>query len=193
MKVKGLVIEIQHFDPRARTSRQQEGYKVKNGPIKALVPVIVGLAFCGCAAKAVNTTEWGDLKAAQRVLIATQKSEFKEAVVSRIVEDLEKDLFYVKVIDIKKLRQEPATDYDAVVVINTCKAWRLTGGASKFVKEFPDKDKVVLLTTAGGEDWKPKKVEVDAITSASKEQKADPVAEDIVARVRKILGPDDAE
>jgi len=65
-------------------------------------------------------------------------------------------------------------------------------GASKFVKAFPDKDKVVLLTTAGGEDWKPKSVEVDAITSASKEQKADPVAEEIVGRVRKILNPDDA-
>jgi len=165
---------------------------VTNGICRALVPAIVGLVFYGCAAKAVNTTEWGDLKADQRVLIATQRSEFKEAVVSRIVEDLENDLYYVKVIDLKRLENEPATDYDAVVVVNTCKAWRLTGGASKFVKTFPYTDKVVLLTTAGGEDWKPKSVGVDAITSASKEQKADPVAEDIVGRVRKILGPDDA-
>jgi len=188
MKAKGLVIEIQHLNPMARTSRQQEGYKVMDYTGRALVPVIMGLVLCGCAAQALNTTEWGDLKADQRVLIATQRSEFKEAVVSRIVEDLEKGLFYVKVIDLKKLRQEPATDYDAVVVINTCKAWRLTGGASKFVKEFPDKDKVVLLTTAGGEDWKPKSVEVDAITSASKAPKAAPVAEEIVGKVRKILG-----
>jgi hypothetical protein len=166
---------------------------VKNGLGKALVPVIVGLAFCGCAARAVNTTEWGDLKAAQRVLIATQRSEFKEAVVSKIVEDLEKDLFYVKVIDLKRLEHEPATNYDAIVVVNTCKAWRLTGDASKFVKAFPDKDKVVLLTTAGGEDWKPKSVEVDAITSASKEQKSDPVADEISRMVRKILGAEGAE
>ncbi len=161
---------------------------MKNGVFKALVLVIVGLAFCGCAAKAVNTTEWGDLKADQRVLIATQGSEFKEAVVSRVVEDLEKDLCYVKVIDLKRLEHEPATDYDAIVVVNTCKAWRLTRGASKFVKEFPDKDKVVLLTTAGGEDWKPKSVEVDAITSASKEQKTDPVADEISRKIRSILG-----
>lgn len=162
---------------------------MKDRAFSFLVLIIVSLAVCGCAAKAVDTTEWGDLKADQRVLIATQKSEFKEAVVSRIAEELERDLCYVKVIDLKKLKKAPATDYDAVVIVTTCKAWRLTGGASKFVKAFPDKDKVVLLTTAGGEDWTPKKVEVDAITSASKEQKADPVAEDIVARVRRILTP----
>jgi hypothetical protein len=160
---------------------------VKNGICKALITAIVGLVFSGCAAKAVKTTEWGDLKARQKVLIATQRSEFKEAVVSRIVEDLEKDLCYVKVIDLKKLKTDSATGYDAIVVVNTCKAWRLTGGASKFVKEFPDKGRVVLLTTAGGEDWKPKSVEVDAITSASKEQKADPVADEIARKVRKIL------
>lgn len=159
---------------------------------KSIAFAIVGLAFSGCAAKAVKTTEWGDLKADRRVLIATQRSEFKEAVVSRLVEDLEKDLCYVKVIDLKKLEIDLARYYDAVVVVNTCKAWRLSGGASKFVKAFPDKDKVVLLTTAGGEDWKPKSVEVDAITSASKEQKADPVADEIARKVRKILNPDDA-
>ena len=166
---------------------------MKDRVFSALVLVVASLAVCGCAAKAVNTTEWGDLRADQRVLIATQRSEFKEAVVSRVVEDLEKDRFYVKVIDLERLEHEPAKDYDAIVVVNTCKAWRLTGGASKFVKAFPDKDRVVLLTTAGGEDWKPKSVEVDAITSASKDQKADPVAEDIVARVRKILGAEGAE
>ena len=162
---------------------------MKDRAFSALVLVMASLAVCGCAAKAVNTTEWGDLKADQRVLIATQRTEFKEAVVSRVVEDLEKDRFYVKVIDLKRLEQEPATDYDAIVVVNTCKAWRLTRGASKFVKAFPDKDRVVLLTTAGGEDWEPKSVEVDAITSASKDQKADPVADEIVAKVRKILNP----
>jgi hypothetical protein len=165
----------------------KEGAEVKKVVFKSIAFAIVGLAFSGCAAKAVKTTEWGDLKADRRVLIATQRSEFKEAVVSRVVEDLEKDLCYVKVIDLKRLEDEPATDYDAIVVVNTCKAWRLTGDASKFVKAFPDKDRVFLLTTAGGEDWKPKAVEVDAITSASKDQKADPVAEEIVSRVRKIL------
>ncbi len=36
---------------------------MKNGKCNALVTAIVGVVFSGCAAKAVNTTEWGDLKA----------------------------------------------------------------------------------------------------------------------------------
>ena len=46
-----------------RTTHQQEGSEVKNGKCNALVTAIVGVVFSGCAAKAVNTTEWGDLKA----------------------------------------------------------------------------------------------------------------------------------
>jgi hypothetical protein len=151
------------------------------------------LVFFGCAARAVKTTEWGDVRADQRVLIATQRSEFKEAVVSRILEDLRKDLCYVKVIDLRGLKDEPTAEYDAVIVVNTCKAWSLSRGASRFVKDFEDKEKVVLLTTAGGGDWMPKSAGVDAITSASKSQKVDPLAHEIVGRVRKILNPDDAK
>ena len=171
-------------DTERRTSQ------VKDRRFFCTVLIIVALAFCGCAFRAVKTTEAGDPRAGKRVLIATQQSEFKEAVVSKIVEDLKKDLCYVRVIDLKRLEDQPAADFGAIVVVNTCKAWSLSRGASKFVKRFPDKDRVVLLTTAGGEDWKPKSVEVDAITSASKAQKADPVAEEIVGKVRKILSPD---
>ena len=155
-----------------------------------LVLVAAALALCGCAVRAVKTMEAGDPGARQRVLIATEQSEFKEAVVARIVEDLQMDLCYVKVIDLKRLKHEPATDYGAVVVVNTCKAWSLSRSASRFVKQFPDKERVVLLTTAGGEDWKAGQLGVDAITSASKAQKADPVAEEISRRVRRILNRD---
>jgi hypothetical protein len=167
--------------------------EVKERAFFCLVPVAAALAFCGCAVRAVKTTEAGDPGAGKRVLIATEQSEFKEAVVARIVEELRKDLCYVKVIDLKRLKHEPATDYGAVVVVNTCKAWTLSRRASRFVKEFPDKDRVVLLTTAAGEGWKHGAVGVDAITSASKVQKADPVAEEISRKVRKILEPDHAD
>jgi hypothetical protein len=161
--------------------------KVKDRLFFSIVLMAIALAFSGCAVRAVQTTEAGDPGAGKRVLIATQQTEFKEAVVSKIVEDLEKDLCYVRVIDLKQLEDAPAADFGAIVVVNTCKAWSMSRGASKFVKRFPDKDRVVLLTTANGEDWKPKSVEVDAITSASKVQKADPVADEIVQRVREIL------
>ncbi len=152
----------------------------------------VAIASTGCAVRAIKSTETGDPKAEKRVLIATQRSEFKEAVVSRVLEVLERDMCYVKVIDLKELEREPAGSYDAVVVVNTCKAWSLSQRASSFVKQFPYKERVVLLTTAGGGDWMPKSVEVDAITSASKAYKVDPVADEIFGKVHKILNPEPA-
>jgi hypothetical protein len=158
-----------------------------------LVAVIsAAIASSGCAVRAVKSTETGDPKAEKRVLIATQRSEFKEAVVSRVVEELERDLCYVKVIDLKRLEGEPAGSYDAVVVVDTCKAWSPSRRASRFVKQFPDKERLLLLTTAGGEGWKHGALGVDAITSASKAYKVDPVADEIFGKVRKILNPDHA-
>ena len=186
MKTKGLVIELGKATVR-RLLNDRRATDVKERAFSSLALVAVALVAFGCAVRAIKTTETGDPRAHNKVLIATQRSEFKEAVVSRIVEDLRKDLHYVKVIDLKVLKDEPAREYDAIVVVNTCKAWRMSRGASSFVKSFEEKEKVVLLTTAGGGDWMPKSVGVDAITSASKSQKVDPLADDIVGRVRRIL------
>jgi len=186
MKTKGLVIELGKATVR-RLLNDRRATDVKERAFSSLALVAVALVAFGCAVRAIKTTETGDPRARNKVLIATQRSEFKEAVVSRIVEDLRKDLHYVKVIDLRALKDEPAREYDAIVVVNTCKAWRMSRGASSFVKSFEEKEKVVLLTTAGGGDWMPKSVGVDAITSASKSQKVDPLADDIVGRVRRIL------
>jgi hypothetical protein len=185
----GIVIEPGKSIVR-RLLDNRRATDVKDKAFSSLVLVFVALAVCGCAVRAVKTTETGDPRARNKVLIATQRSEFKEAVVSRIVEDLKEDLSYVKVIDLKGLKEEPATAYDAVVVVNTCKAWRMSRGASRFVKNFEDKEKVVLLTTSGGGDWMPKPAGVDAISSASKSNKVDPLADEIVEKVRKILNTD---
>lgn len=45
-----------------------------------------------------------------------------------------------------------------------------------------------LLTTAGGEDYKPKGMQVDAITSASKLEEVGAVAEIVLDKVRTLLG-----
>jgi hypothetical protein len=186
------------YPPEAKSAgcnpaEDRRDFDVKERAFSSLVLVVLALAFCGCAVRAVRTTEWGDLNAERRVLIATQTSEFKEAVVARIVEGLKEDLYYVKVIDLKALKGEPATEYDAIVVVNTCKAWSMSRGASRFVKNFEEREKVVLLTTAGGGDWMPKLGGLDAITSASKSNKVEPLANEIVGKVQKILNPVDAE
>ncbi len=149
--------------------------------------ISLNIVLLGCTSRMVKTTERGDKDCKKKVLIATQQSRFKEAVVSRVVAALEKDTCYVKIIDLRKLAGESTENYEAIVIVNTCWAGRLNRHARKFLKNVQEKEKIILLTTAIGEDWKPKAVKVDAVTSASKMNKADAIADLIIDKVQILL------
>lgn len=142
------------------------------------------IAVSGCTLRTVKVIERNDKDSRKRVLVATQQSRFKEAVVSRVVEILEKDACYIKVIALKDLGSESTENYEAIIVVNTCRAWRLNGHARKFLKNVQEKGKIILVTTAKNENWRPKAVAVDAITSASEMTKVDAIAETIIHKVR---------
>ncbi len=151
----------------------------------------MGAFLFGCALKTVKTVEMGDrMNRERRVLIATRPSEFKVAVISKITNSLEQDLGYLKVIDVTKLADESADDYNAIVIVNTCVADRLHESASNFLENVEDKGKIILLTTAADERKEYRPERVDAITSASRMNKADEIADAIVAKVRAVLESD---
>ena len=141
----------------------------------ALTAIIAAAGIAGAADKAV--------------LIATQKSEFKDAVISKVKAELENNKCTVKLIELKDVLKEPAENYNAIILVNTCMAGQIEGKVKKFLKKLSDADKkkVLLFTTAGGEDWIPKGTGVDCITSASKIAKADTVVLVIIAKVKSIL------
>ncbi|MFC1889528.1 hypothetical protein ACFL4G_07205 [Thermodesulfobacteriota bacterium] len=156
---------------------------------RGLSLMILGAVISACAPQMVKERELGEITAARKVLIAEQQSEFKGVVVSAVSEALEKDGCFVRIIDLRELRGESTWNYDAVVVVNTLKAWRLNRNARTFFNSIDDRErrKVVLLTSANGTYWKVNLPGVDAITSASKMEDVDFVAADIVAKVRAIL------
>ena len=94
----------------------------------------------------------------------------------------------MKVIDLRKLAEEATEDYEAMVIVNTRKMWRLNRHARKFLKKVQKSKKVVLLTTAGDPEWKAKGVQVDAIKSASETEEVGAVAEAVLEKVRTLLG-----
>ncbi|MCP4689471.1 MAG: hypothetical protein GY859_15565 [Desulfobacterales bacterium] len=156
-----------------------------------LILISVCAALSGCALKTVKTVEMGDeMNRGSRILIATQSSEFKETVISGVVHALERDPCYIKMIDVTKLAEESADRYDAIVIVNTCMAYRLNESALKFLDNVGDKEKIILLTTAADERKEYHPVEVDAITSASRMSKADEIAGAIVVKVRALLETD---
>lgn len=130
--------------------------------------IVLKLSLLGCTLGTVDTIESGNRAAEQsRVLIATQNSDFKQAVIQAIRDTLEKNSSYIKVIDVKRLPRESTDDYDAVILLNECMAGRPDPRVESFIDDTAGKDKLVVLTTGRLDSWKPESPRVDAVSSAS--------------------------
>lgn len=124
--------------------------------------------------------------AAHRVLIATQGSRFKDAIVSGVVDHLQQQNARVKVIDVSALRSVNEGQWDAVVILHTWEFGQPQADAKAFVERVKDKGKVVALSTSGQGTLKMDAV--DAISSASIMAEVPSRAAEIMSRVDAILG-----
>jgi hypothetical protein len=138
----------------------------------------------GCAPRAVKTVEFGDPGAAARVLIASERSDFKQAVIERVVAGFENEGLFFKIIDLRDLDGASVETYNAVVIINTCVAWQLNPRVTAFLEETNMRGKTVLLTTAGDADWHADAAGVDAITAASSSADVDRTADKLRTKIR---------
>lgn len=129
-------------------------------------------------------------KAERTVLVASRSSEFKEALVRTIEEQLEDESVAVTLIGLQDLRDEKAEDYDAIVLINTCIAWSLDPQVDTFLYKYREAGDIIVVTTSGDGEWEPKKQnrEFDTVASASEMARVDEVADEIVEKVRALLG-----
>ena len=128
----------------------------------------------------VNTP---DLK--HRVLIATQGSEFKDAVVTGLVDHLKQGQTYIKVIDVSALSQINGDDWHAVVLIHTWENWEPQPDAKAYIGRVKDLNKLIVLTTSGRGDFKMEGI--NAITSASVMSDIPAIVSDINKRIESIL------
>ncbi len=100
-----------------------------------------------------------------KVLIATQRSDFKDSIVSGVVAHLREHQAYVKVVDVSALPSVRETDWNAIVLIHTWQMEKPQPDAKKFIDRTKNLRKVIVLTTSGAGT---RKMEgVDAISSAS--------------------------
>jgi hypothetical protein len=161
---------------------------VKNRRLVGCILIIFFLISIGCALKTADTIESGDKTTAKsKVLIATQKSRFKEEVVSDIKKTLGNSVSYIKVVDVKWLPKESVDSYGAIVVLNACMAGRPDPRVESFIDNIQDKSKLVVLTTGRLDSWKPGSPEVDAITSASSMSETSAVASKIAEKIMAII------
>ena len=120
-----------------------------------------------------------------KVLIATQGSDFKNAVVEGVVEYLKQKPAYIKVVDVSALSQIDEEQWGAIVVIHTWENLKPQEDAKAYLDRAKDLTKVVVLTTSGDGDYKIDGI--NAITSASEMTNVSMHVTSINDRLKQIL------
>ena len=127
--------------------------------------------------------------AAQRVLVASRNSEFKNALVDRLKSALQSDGASIEIVGISRLEAVHAKDYSAVVLVGTCIAWGLDPDIQAFLDRQPQQENMIVVTTSGDGTWLPEKKDrgFDAVAAASTMVTVDIVANDVITRIRARL------
>ncbi len=130
-----------------------------------------------------------DSHAPKKVLVAARQSEFKSDLVEALVKSY-RSRAEMMVVDIKKLGDFDAANFDALVVLGERKGWLMFSGRERrFLRHLKEKNKLVMVMTAADPDWKWDRKDVDVVTGASKTDKLEPLLTEITKRLDAILIP----
>ena len=155
--------------------------------------VVLALLFVisACALRPpVDTRTIGAPHSARKVLIATEQTPYKQAVVEQVLAHLQEPSIYTRIVDVTDLPQEDAGSYSAVVVLNSCFAWHLRPTVTQFLNQNDHKERVIILVTAANPNWQSGVSGVDAMTSASQLITAEAVAHRINTAIDRRLERD---
>ena len=146
--------------------------------------IIFKLAFSQSIAESF---EINDPECENSLLIATQGSDFKEVLVSSLIEHFSEESVYISVIDVSSLSEIDENDWNAIVLINTVEIEKMHPDVIGFLSELKSYDKIILLITSGSGDWDTEDYNIDTITSASETSEIDSLAEVILSRLAHIF------
>jgi hypothetical protein len=125
---------------------------------------------------------------APKVVVATRKTEFKDAVVNKVQEALQGKPVELQVVDLEKLAEADTGDAKAVVILDHVWASKVSKEAQAFLGSDANKDKAILVATAKKVEWRYDDPAVDAVTSASQLANVDQIIEFVVAQLGDRLG-----
>jgi len=108
------------------------------------------------------------LNPTQKILIATQGSDFKESLGKILCDSLKKSSVYIRGIDVGELAEVNDEDWDRILIMNSFIIW-LNKDVDQFITHTLAPEKILVFVTSGGADWLPQsEFKVDTFTSASK-------------------------
>lgn len=135
----------------------------------------------------IESSEIGNPEFERKVLIASQGSEFKNALVKGLITKLEQKQIYIKVLDVTVLSEMSEDEWDAVVLIHSVEINKLQPDVKAFLDRAHDLDKVILINTSGPGTWKTDDYDVDIISSASNKEELSVLTKDILERLDVLL------
>jgi hypothetical protein len=134
---------------------------------------------------AATHSEVGERDGRPAVLVATQGSEYKNAVTQTLLGHLGSRAPYVRVMDVATLPSVIEREWDAIVLIHTWEKWKPEPNARAFIERAHDRRKIVVPTTSGAGDERIPCV--DAVTSASELDRAHRDGIELERRVDDVL------
>ena len=133
-----------------------------------------------CPAYSVNTPE-----SSYSCLILSQGSDFKEALVDRVVENLKEEDVFIRVMDVTQMDAVNIRQWDATLIVHTWEYWLPPKPVRELFEKNVPLNSVLFYTTSGAGDGQVKGV--DAITSASNLELVDQQADIATKRLSEIL------
>lgn len=122
----------------------------------------------------------------KKVLIATQKSNFKNTVMQNVTAYYSGQPIFLSVIDVTQLGKVKADPWDIIIIFSTIESNKLNPAAEKFIKDERDHNKIYVFNTADSGRWKNNTIGIDCITSASKKTNVDKYTSDIINAIDKL-------
>jgi len=121
-----------------------------------------------------------------KILIATQGSDFKNAVVTDIINFFKNDTVHLNTIDVSKLQQIEPKDYDAIVILHTWEYGKAPEPVKRFITEnMGIKEKMIVFASSGAGT---NKIEgIDALAGESIIENTNEVSGLIISRIGKQL------
>lgn len=135
----------------------------------------------------MESFEVGSPELEQKVLIASQGSEFKNALVDNLKEHPKEKSFYIKVVDVSALGEVNENEWNALVLIHTTQQNRLQPDVKEYLNRAKNLSKVILVTTSGSGEWQTENYGIDIFTSASRMNELESLVSDILARIKTTI------
>jgi len=120
-----------------------------------------------------------------KILIATQGSEYKDELVANLIDSLRPRQLYIKVVDVSALPNVSVASWNAIVIIHTWEMSKPPEQVQSFLGENEKSKKLIICTTSG--DGNETIDGIDGITGESDPTNLSERTREILKRIDKLI------